>query len=112
MLHLLRNGAYAKVWLASALGSTFSFGSGAFLAPYLIRLFHVTMAQVGGMLALTSALGIGSGAFLGGVLFDAPRDDGLTNAGRLIQALADARLPSRRMALPGPRGAPIKPGEH
>lgn len=48
---------------------------------------------------------------VGGVLFDAPLDDGLTNAGRLVEALADARLPSRGMALPGPRAASIEPGE-
>ncbi len=50
---------------------------------------------------------IGQTVTVGGVLFDAPRDDGLTNAGRLIQALADARLPGTRVAVPG--AAPARP---
>jgi predicted MFS family arabinose efflux permease len=68
---LLAHPTFLKVWSACALASMFSFGAGAFVGPFYVRVHHMSVAQVGVVFGLTAMIGTGSGAFLGGVVFDA-----------------------------------------
>lgn len=70
-LRLLRQGTYLKLWLASAMSSCFSFATGAFAGPFLMRTHGFTVAQVGAALGAVTLVGVGAGAFAGGLLFDA-----------------------------------------